>query len=115
MYVVKADTPLVEIEEAIAWVFGRKYKMMAIRVPGVRPNFHFYESKTGVDRGKRRGTALVMRMYGNMGNMSLEEVGRLSWGDPRGIILIGFNDVVAFKAMDRIEFTVISERKGLYE
>lgn len=115
MYIVKADTPLVEIEEAIAWVFGRKYKMMPIRVPGIRPNFYFYESKEGIRKGKRRGTGLVVRMYGDMKDMSLDEIGRLSWGDDKGIILIGFNDVVAFKAMDRINFTVFDERKGLYE
>ena len=112
---LKPDTPLPEIEDAIAWVFGRKYKMMPIRVPGIRPNFHFYDSKTGMDRGKRRGTGLVIRMYGNMKDMSLDEIGRLTWGDQKGIILIGFNDVVAFKAMDRINFTVFDERKGLYE
>jgi hypothetical protein len=115
MYIVKADTPLPEIEEAIAMVFGRKYKMIAERVPGSRPNFYFYESAEGIRKGKRRGSAFVVRMYGNMKDMDLGEVGRLTWGDTKGIVLIGFNDVCAFKAMDRINFTIISRRTGLYE
>lgn len=106
-------TPTNELEDAIAAVFGRRYKMMCIRVPGNKPNFLFFESKTGVDKGPYRGCALVMRVHGPMG--SPEEAAKMFWGDPKGIVLMGFDDVAAFLAADRSKFTIISERKGLYE
>ena len=108
-------TPTSEIEDGIAACFMRKYRLVPERVPSNRPNFHFYESKTGLDKGKYRGAALVMRIYGNMKNLDLKELGGIFWGDPKGMILIGFNDVCAFKARDRENFTIISERKGCYE
>jgi hypothetical protein len=111
----KDDAHQHSVEEGIAACFMRRYKMVPVRVPGTRPNFHFFESKTGLDKGKYRGAALVMRIYGNMGDLNLKEIGEIHWGDPKGMILVGFNDVCAFKAADRADFIIISERKGCYE
>lgn len=106
--------PANEIEDGIAACFMRKYRLVPERVPGSRPNFHFYESKTGLDKGRFRGSALVMRVYGDMDKLDLKELGAIHWGDPKGMILIGFNDVCAFKAPDRANFVIVSERKGCY-
>ncbi len=106
-------TPESEIEDGIAACFMRKYRLIPERVPGTRPNFHFYDCEKGYR--KYRGSAAVMRVRGNMGDLDLKELGGIFWGDPKGIILIGFNDVCAFKAPDRANFVVISERKGCYE
>ena len=107
-------TPPEEIEDGIAACFMRKYKMYPERVPGNRPNFHFYELSDSLRRGKYRGSAAVMRVYGNMNELNLKELGAIHWGDPKGMILIGFNDVCAWKAPDRANFVIISERKGCY-
>lgn len=106
--------PISEIENGVVACFGRKYKMMPIRVPGSRPNFHFYQSEDGVKKGKYRGAAVVMRVYGDMGKLDLRELGGIHWGDPKGLIIIGFDDVCAFKAPDRANFVTICRRVGCY-
>ena len=108
-------TPESEIEDGIAACFMRKYKMVPLRVPGNRPNFHFFSSMTGMDKGRFRGAAAVMRVHGDMDKLNLKELGAIHWGDPKGIIIIGFNDFAAFKTHDREKFIIISERKGCYE
>jgi hypothetical protein len=79
-----------------------------------RPNFNFFESKTGLDRGKLRGTAFVIRINKNMNEYPAIKATEYFWGDPKGMVLIGFNDVAVFKASDRKDFVVVAERKGLY-
>ena len=108
-------TPVSEIEDGIAACFMRKYKLVPERTGKDRPNFHFYESKTGMDRGRYRGSAAVMRIYGDMGKLDLTQLGSIFWGDEKGIIICGFSDVCAMKSRDREKFVVISERKGAYE
>jgi hypothetical protein len=109
------QTPLSDIEESIAAVFGRRFQMMWERVEGEKPNFKFYETKTWVERGPYRGCARVMRIRGDMESVSPEEAMKVLWGDPKGMVLIGFNDVAAFIAADRNKYTVIASRRGLYE
>jgi hypothetical protein len=111
---MKHSTPVAEIEDSIAACFMRKFRMIPVRVPTARPNFHFYDSRKGMDKGRFRGAALVMRVYGDMDKLNLREMGEMHWGDPKGIIVIGFNDVCAFKAHDRDKFIIICERKGCY-
>lgn len=112
---LKADTPMNEIEDGIAACFMRKYRLVPERFPGTRPNFHFFESKTGLDKGRYRGSAAVMRIYGDMGKLDLRELGSIHWGDAKGLLLIGFSNVCAFKAADRANFVIICDRKGCYQ
>ena len=82
---------------------------------GHQTEFPFFESKTGLDKGRYRGSAAVMRIYGDMGKLDLRELGSIHWGDAKGLLLIGFSNVCAFKAADRANFVIICDRKGCYQ
>ena len=103
-----------EVEDGIAAAFGRKYRMYPERTRHPRPNFNFYELREGIGNRKLRGTAFVIRINKNMDEYPVIKATEYFWGDSKGMVLIGFNDVTAFKSMDRANFVVVAERKGLY-
>ena len=109
-----SKTPTSEIEDGIAGCFMRKFKMVPLRLSTARPNFHFYDSKTGMDKGKYRGAALVMRVYGDMDKLDLKEICGLLTPNIK-MLLIGFNDFCAYKSHDRAQFVVICDKRGCYE
>jgi hypothetical protein len=111
----ESKTPTDEIEDGIAACFMRQYKMIPVRVPTTRPNYQFFESRNGMDKGRFRGSAAVIRIYGDMGKLDLTELGRIFWGDEKGVIIVGFDDLCAMKTRDRANFITICERRGCYE
>jgi hypothetical protein len=118
-----------ESEDGIAGVFARKFKMIPRRTGEDVPNFIFHESKDGLKPEKYRGTAIVCRICEKKKPFSVSFDGLLKLldKDPKGIVLVGFDDVVVFASPSKkgiiadekgkaviSEFVVISERKGCY-
>jgi len=118
-----------ESEDGIAGVFGRKFKMIPRRTGEDIPNFIFHESENGVLPEKYRGAAIVCRIIGKKKPFSVSFDGLLKLldKDPKGIVIVGFDDQAVFaspskkgitaddKGMAVIsDFIVISERKGCY-
>ena len=117
------------IENGIASCFGRKYKMIPTRTGVDVPNFSFHASEDGIHPKEHKGDAIVRRHSGNKGKffISLKDLTLLLDKGEKGIVIVGFDDVAVFVSPGKSgfnadgdmamfdNFTVISERKGLFE
>ena len=120
---------IIEIEDGIAKAFGMKFKMIPRRTGENVPNYIFHDSPDGLRPAEYRGVAIVRRHYDNGLKFSilLSDLNILLNKDKKGIVLIGFNDLVAFISIQKsgfileeenavlTDFTIVSQRRGLYE
>ena len=119
---------ITDIENGIARLFAVKFKMVASRTAYEIPNFIFHASQNGLKPELYKGVAIVRRYPGNRQKISLPlaDVSKLLDNDPKGIVIIGFNDYAAFASPSKkglnIEgdmailegFSIIADRKGCY-
>jgi hypothetical protein len=120
---------MTDIEDGIARAFGMKFKMIPRRIGEDPVNFIFHASENGVTPEEYKGAAIVKRYPKNRQKISLPlmDVSKLLDIDPKGIVIIGFDDICSFSSPSRVglniegdmavleKFTVISERRGCYE
>ena len=69
---------------------------------GHQTEFPFFESKTGLDKGRYRGSAAVMRIYGDMGKLDLA-----SWEVSIGVMPKAYSLLVS------VMFALLRQRIGL--
>jgi hypothetical protein len=120
-----------EAEDGIARAFGMKYKMIPRRTGEDPVNFIFHAAENGVTSGEYKGAAIVIRKHCKSESIStdLVDIGKLLDKDEKGIVIVGFDDVLVFISPKKTglnidpegrtaifdKFTIVSERKGLYE